>query len=80
MSPIELFWTAKNDSDSDKDVVEQADQQKRYIVGVEVEGVGDGVEIHELHGEKILGQDTRLEAFKIDWLSNAFLKTWRQSC
>ena len=46
-------------------------------MGVEVEGVGDGVEVHELHGEKILGQDTRLEAFKIDWLSNAFLKTWR---
>ena len=37
-------------------------------MGVEVEGVGDGVEIHELHGEKILGQDTRLETFKIDWL------------
>ena len=43
-------------------------------MGVEVEGVGDGVEVHELHGEKILGQDTRLEAFKIDWLPNDFLK------
>ena len=31
---------------------------------VKVESISDGVEIHELDGEEVLGQDARLKTFK----------------
>lgn len=34
-------------------------------MGVKVEGVSNGVEIHELNCQKVLGQDTRLQTIKI---------------
>ena len=36
-------------------------QKQRYIMGVEIEGIGNRVEIHELHCKEVLGQDTRLQ-------------------
>ena len=44
---------------------------------VKVESISDGVEIHELDGEKVLGQDARLKTFKSQFFIWFFEKTWR---
>ena len=62
-------------------------------MGVEIKCFGNGVEVHKLHCEKVLRQDTRLKTFKLDFfkyfenlevellklvLNFAEYKAWRQ--
>ena len=41
---------------------------------VKVESISNGVEIHELDGEEVLGQDARLKTFKSQFSSGSLRK------
>ena len=50
------------------------DKQERDVMRVKVESISDGVEIHELDGEEVLGQDARLKTFKSQLSSGSLRK------